>query len=95
MIVPVAIFAADADGNFTIDRTKHYLVDEFDRLYGGKLHEQSAWKQWVAALESLSKKVEGAFAGKINLHEYESQIDTLAATYDELRASFVNLKPTS
>ena len=77
MIVPSAIFAADAAGKFTVDRTKHYLVDEFDRLYDGRLHEQAAWQQWVAMIGLLSKKVEGAFAGKINLHEYESQIDTL------------------
>ncbi|HEY2712739.1 MAG TPA: transglutaminase-like domain-containing protein [Chthoniobacterales bacterium] len=90
MIVPIAIFAADANGKFTIDRTKHYLVDEFDRLYDGRLHEQPAWQQWVAMLDILSQKVEGAFAGKINLHEYESQIDTLAATYDQLRAGLQN-----
>jgi len=93
MIVPIAIFAADADGKFTVDRTKHYLVDEFDRLYDGRLHEQSAWQQWVAILDLLSGKVEGAFAGKINLHQYESQIDTLAATYDQLRAGIS--KPSS
>ncbi len=85
-----SIFAADTDGKFTVDRTKHYLVDEFDRLYDGRLHEQAAWQQWVATIGLLSRKVEGAFAGKINLHEYESQIDTLAATYDQLRAEISN-----
>ncbi len=88
-----SIFAADTDGKFTVDRTKHYLVDEFDRLYDGRLHEQAAWQQWVATIGLLSRKVEGAFARKINLHEYESQIDTLAATYDQLRAEIS--KPTS
>jgi hypothetical protein len=86
MIVPIAIFAADADGNFTIDRTKHYLVDEFDRLYNGKLHQQPAWPRWVQLLTELSGKVEGAFAGKINLHEYGAQIDSLATTFDQLGA---------
>ena len=87
MIVPFGIFAEDADGNFTIDRTRHYLVDEFDRLYGNKLHEKAAWPQWVAGLDFLSKKVEGAFAGSTNLLEYESHIDSLAATYGRLRAA--------
>ena len=86
MIVPISIFAVDGNGNFTVDRTKHYLVDEFDRLYGGKLHEQAAWKQWDTMLGSLSKSVEGAFAGKINLHDSESQIDSLAVVYEQLRA---------
>ena len=87
MIVPFAIFAADADGKFTINRTQHYLVDELDRLYGGRLHENPHWKQWTAALDLLDDKVAGAFAGSINLHEYEAQIDSLAAIYEQLRLS--------
>src|SRR5215475_11809264 len=57
MIVPVAIFAADADGKFAISRTHHYLIDEFDRLYGGKLHAQPAWKQWTSLLDLVDGKV--------------------------------------
>jgi hypothetical protein len=94
MIVPFAIFAADADGNFTINRTRHYLVDEFDRLYGNELHEQTAaWQQWVTLLDLLSNKTEGAFAGSINLLDYESEIYSLAATYERLRAA-EEAKPT-
>ena len=88
MIVPFAVFAADADGKFTINRTQHYLVDEFDRLYDGKLHTNPAWTQWTEMLDLLDDKVAGAFAGKVDLHEYEAQIDSLAATYEKLRASF-------
>ncbi len=88
MIVPFAIFAADSNGNFTINRTRHYLVDEFDRLYGNKLHKQAAiWQQWVRLLDSISPKVEGAFAGSINLLDDESEIDSVAATYERLRAA--------
>jgi hypothetical protein len=88
MIVPFAIFAADSDGNFTIDRTRHYLVDEFDRLYGNKLHEQTAiWQQWVGLLDLLGPKVEGAFAGSVDLLNDESEIDHVATTYDRLRAA--------
>ncbi len=85
MIVPFGIFAEDASGKFTINRTRHYLVDEFDQLYGNKLHEKPAWSQWVATLDLLGPKVEGAFAGSIDLLEYESEIDRLAATYEQLR----------
>jgi hypothetical protein len=85
MIVPIAIFAADAAGKFTIDRTKHYLVDEFDRLYGGKLHENPAWQRWVTLLDAVSPKVKEAFAGTFDLHQDESEIDELAAIYDRLR----------
>ncbi len=85
MIVPFGIFAADDTKHFTIDRTKHYLVDEFDRMYAGKLHGLPAWGTWVGLLDQLDGKVQGAFAGTTNLHEYEAQIDSLAATYEELR----------
>lgn len=86
MIVPIGIFAEDDAKHFTIDRTKHYLVDEFDRMYGGKLHSLPAWSQWVGLLDQLDDKVQGAFAGTTDLHAYESQIDSLAATYEELRS---------
>jgi hypothetical protein len=88
MIVPFAVFAADANGKFTINRTQHYLVQELDTLYDGKLHTYPAWKQWTALLDQLDDKVEQALAGELNLHDYESQIDSLAATYEQLRASF-------
>jgi hypothetical protein len=87
MIVPFAIFAADEEGKFTINRTQHYLVEEFDRFYDGKLHKGPAWQEWTKLLDLLDDKVAGAFAGKVNLHEYESQIDALAETYEQLRAS--------
>lgn len=93
MIVPFAIFAADADGKFTINRTQHYLVDEFGRLYGSKLQKQPLWKQWISMLDLMDDKVAGAFAGSVNLHEYESQIDSLAATYEQLRALSQNKPP--
>jgi Transglutaminase-like superfamily len=86
MIVPIGIFAADDTKQFTIDRTKHYLVDEFDRMYGGKLHTLPAWNQWVGLLDQLGDKVQGAFARTTNLHAYESQIDSLAAAYEQLRS---------
>jgi len=93
MIVPFAIFAADNDGKFTINRTQHYLVDEFDRLYGGRLHAEPEWAKWIATLDLLDDKVKGAFAGTVNLQDYEAQIDSLAVIYEQLRASVQNRDP--
>lgn len=95
MIVPIGIFAADDHGGFTIDRTRHYLVDEFDRLYAGKLHTLPAWERWVALLDQLDGRVKGAFAGTTNLHQSEARIDRLAATYDELRSEARGLRATA
>jgi len=92
MLVPFAIFAADADGKFTINRTRHYLVDEFDRLYGGRLRASPVWRQWTTMLDFLAEKVAGAFAGSTNLHDYEVQIDSLADTYEHLRI-WIGAKP--
>ncbi|MBV9216637.1 MAG: hypothetical protein JO053_10695, partial [Acidobacteria bacterium] len=92
MIVPVAIFAADADGNFTIDRTKHYLVDEFDSLYKGKLHKLPEWNDWSTGVDMIAPKVSGAFAGKVNLLESESEFDRLATIFDKMRQEFKNGK---
>ena len=93
MIVPFAVFAADESGKFTINRTQHYVVDEFDRMYGGKLHKLGAWKQWVELVDLLDDKAEGAFAGNVNLHEFESQIDELAIVFDQLRAAMTKKAP--
>src|SRR5262249_34198306 len=38
-------------------------------------------------LDLLDDKVAGAFSGNVNLHEYEAQIDSLAAIYEQLRLS--------
>jgi len=87
MIVPFAVFAADDSGKFTINRTQHYVIDEFDRLYNGKLSKLPEWNRWVTLVDLLDDKVGGAFAGSINLHEYESEIDELATVYEQLRAA--------
>jgi transglutaminase superfamily protein len=93
MIVPFAVFAADADGKFTISRTRHYLIDEFDKLYADKLHKLRPWSEWTRLVKLLDEKVRGAFAGTINLHESENEIDAVALTYEQLRTAFAETSP--
>ncbi len=85
MIIPFAIFAADDTGKFTINRTQHYMVDEFDKFYRGKIQHWAVWKRWIAGLDLLDDKVGEAFAGKTNLHDFEAQIDSLAVVYEEMK----------
>ena len=87
MIVPFAIFAMDDQGKYTISRTHHYLIDEFDRLYRGRLDKSPAWNDWISRVDFLSDKAGGALAGTTNLQDFESQIDSLATTYDNLKAA--------
>ena len=85
MIAPFAIFAEDADGRFTVNRTAPYVVDGFDRLYGGHLRASPAWEEWVRLVDELDDPAGGAFRGETNLHERADLIDRLAETYERLR----------
>lgn len=93
MIVPFAVFAADSHGNFTVNRTRHYLVDGFNRLYKGQLQSLKDWKQWVQLLGSLEDKAMGAFQGRVNLLDYSNRIDQLAAVYAKLRSEYRERSP--
>ena len=91
LIVPFVIVAQDEQGGITIDRSRHYLVDAFNKLYGGKLSECPDWNAWKRQLSALDGPAIGAFRGEVNLHHYESQIDTLAAVYERLRTEYSQL----
>ena len=82
---PFAVFAADAEGRLTENRTSFYVIDGFDRLYGEQLRSLPAWPDWVRLVDELDDKALGAFRGEIDLHESRAQIESLAATYDRLR----------
>lgn len=88
MVVPFAVFAEDAEGDLTENRTAHYAIDGFDALYEGRLRTLPAWPDWVRLVEELDSQALGAFRGTVNLHEHAAQIDTLAATYDALREQY-------
>ena len=89
MIVPFAIVAADEKGAFSINRSQHYMVEEFGRLYPGRLDNLHAWGDWVRLLDELDDKAIGAFNGEVNLHDYEKTIDSLADVYSELRSEYL------
>ncbi len=95
MIVPMGIFAMDDKGNFVEDRTSHYVIDGLDRICSGKLDGLRTWKLWKQGVKFISQKCLGAFKGELNLHEYESQIDSLAATYAELKSEYLQTVPDS
>jgi hypothetical protein len=85
MIVPIAVVTSvDANSERT-DRSAHYLIDEFDRLYGGKAHTLPSWGKWEASVREFAPLARQAFDGAANLHEHEALIEGLAATYEALR----------
>ena len=87
------LFDALFDVVFVVLRLKRRagdLVDEFDRLYGGRLSKIPVWRDWVAGLEFLDPKAAAALSGTLNLHDYETRIDALADTYEQLRRASIH-----
>ena len=87
MRAPFVVLAQEKrSGPFEDDRTTFYLVDEFSRLYQGKLGSLPAWNDWVAAVKEVSPHARGAFEGKENLHLQTARIAHLKLVYDSLTA---------
>src|SRR5262245_11409050 len=85
MIVPIAVVTSVDANSARTDRSAHYLIDEFDLLYGGKAHTLPSWPKWVSAVREFSPLALRAFDGAVNLHEHEALIARLATTYEALR----------
>ena len=85
MIVPLTIFTAKNGSAPRVDRSEHYLVDELDRLYGGRAHALASWPAWAAAIRRFAPIAQGAFDGRVDLHQQSAVIDELASTYARLQ----------
>ncbi len=94
MKVPFVVIVPSTDTAPAVDRSHHYLVDEFNRYYGGKLSSLAAWPDWVRAIDELSPQAIGAFAGKLNLHEKTEGIAHVAETYELLQRQARNRRLT-
>ena len=95
MQAPFVVLAQEKrSASFEEDRTTFYLVDEFARLYGGRLASLPAWNEWVAAVRELSPHARGAFEGKENLHRQTDRIAHLKLVYDSLAAQAAARKIT-
>lgn len=85
MVVPFVVVAGDRRGGpYADDRTQLYLVDGFNTLYGGRLSSLPSWNAWVTAVDALAPRARTAFEGKVNLHDYTSDVAGLKATWDRL-----------
>jgi hypothetical protein len=95
MRAPFVVAAQEKRGRqLDEDRTAFYLIDEFNRLYHGKLETLPAWKDWVAAVTELSPHARGAFEGKENLHQQTDRIARLKLVYDSLTSQAMARKIT-
>ena len=85
MIVPLTIFTVQDASGKRVDRSQHYLVDELDRLYGGRAHALASWPAWVAAVQRFAPLAQAAFDSRVDLHRQPAVIDELASTYEGLQ----------
>jgi hypothetical protein len=89
MIAPIAVTSmASHRGKPAEDRSEHYLVEEFDRFYGGRLSALPGWKDWADGVREMSRAARAAFAGDEDLHRQAARIDALRNTYERLAAQF-------
>jgi hypothetical protein len=85
MLVPFMVTAIDGQhGPPLTDRSDYYLIDQFDRVYGGRLSSLPAWSQWTSEVRQLSALGRAAYAGNDNLHTHEQSIHHLRTTYEQL-----------
>ncbi len=85
MLVPFAVMTLDSERRAPVeDRSVHYLVEQFDRYYGGRLSRLPAWPEWVAAVQELSAAALEAFRGTRNLHRMEPRIVAVEQIYRRL-----------
>lgn len=86
MVVPFVVASGlRRSGPYDVDRSRYYLVDAFNALYGGRASSLPSWKAWVQAIDTLSVHARAAFAGQENLHARTADIAALAATYARLQ----------
>jgi hypothetical protein len=85
MLVPFMVTSIDGQhGAPAVDRSDHYLIDEFNRAYGGRLSSLPSWSRWTTEVRHLSEVARTAYAGQANLHDDEQRIDQLKTTYEQL-----------
>ena len=92
MIVPIAIFAQDENGELSINRSEYYLIESFDEIYDNKLSNNPIWKDWSSCIKEIEGKCLLAFDGKLNLHSHQAEIKTLSVLYEKMKIDFNNNK---
>jgi hypothetical protein len=89
MLVPIAIFALRPDGTILENRSTHYLLEGFDQVYGHTLSAYPQWNLWSEKINFISQKSQGAFEGKLNLHNYTDDILDIKKQYLALKSWFI------
>ena len=93
MIAPFAVFVTGASSDSMVeDRSRYYMVEQFDKVYDNELSRLPSWNRWVASIGSLSTHAKLAMESKENLHLYTTQIAELDGIYRDLKNEYLNSK---
>jgi hypothetical protein len=93
MLVPILVVAKEKrSSDPTEDRTHFYVIDGFNNYYRGKLAKLPSWKAWIAETEALAPFGAKAFAGEVNFHDHQKEIEQVWQTYQDLRKEAASLK---
>lgn len=92
MLVPIAVFAMNADGSIAEDRSEYYLIQSFNRVYKNELQLLPTWKQWKESVGFIQAKSRDAIEGKVNLHVYTENIKQLKSIYKTLKDQYSKYK---
>lgn len=86
MLVPIAVFAKDdKSGEVIEDRTHVYLIDELNRMYGGRMEKLHEWTLWTELIDDICMRCREAFEGKAILHEWTVEISQIRTVYESLK----------
>ncbi len=93
MLVPILVVAKEKRSSKpTEDRTRFYVIDGFNNYYRGRLAKLPSWKAWSAETEALAPFGAGAFAGEVNFHDHQKEIERVWQIYQDLRKEAASLK---
>lgn len=91
MIAPFAVFVTGASSHSMVeDRSRYYMVEQFDKVYNNELSKLPSWSKWVASIGLLSERAKLAMESKENFHLYTNQIAELDVIYRNLKNEYLN-----
>lgn len=85
MIFPIGIYAIDSESEEFIDRSQHYIVDEFKGYYEEGFDKKPEWGVWEKQTMVLSRLGLKAFKGSYNLHDSASELEAVLSTFQALK----------
>ena len=95
MIAPFAVFVTGTRSDSMVeDRSRYYMVEQFDKVYNNELSKLPSWNKWVASIGLLSARAKLAMESKENFHLYTNQIAELDLIYRDLKNEYLNSHDT-